>query len=74
MLVLDSAGADSLENVTGVNVGSRFAIIFDGRVQSAPVIRSRIGGGRVQIRLDTFATPREEKAEAERLAHGVSGQ
>ena len=64
----------SLENVTGVNVGSRFAIVFDGRVQSAPVIRSRVGGGRVQIRLDTFATPQEEKAEAERLAHGVSGQ
>jgi preprotein translocase subunit SecD len=42
-------GADRFEEVTGANVHRRFAIILDDVVNSAPVIRSKIGGGRASI-------------------------
>lgn len=47
--VLDSRGARIFERVTAEAVGRQLAIVLDGRVQSAPVIRERIGGGRVVI-------------------------
>lgn len=43
---LNSSGAKLFERITGENTGRRLAIVLDGRVQSAPVIRSKIGGGR----------------------------
>jgi preprotein translocase subunit SecD len=39
-------GADRFEDVTGKNVKRRFAIVLDGKVESAPVIQTKIGGGR----------------------------
>jgi len=42
-------GGKIFGDVTGENVGRRFAIVLDGKVQSAPVIRERIGGGRASI-------------------------
>lgn len=45
------AGADRFEQVTGANVQRRFAIILDDVINSAPVIRSKIGGGRASITL-----------------------
>jgi protein-export membrane protein SecD len=42
-------GADVFERLTGRNVGERLAIVLDGVVKSAPVIRNRIPGGRAQI-------------------------
>ncbi len=39
---LNNEGARKFGRVTGDNVGRRLAIILDGRVQSAPVIESRI--------------------------------
>jgi protein-export membrane protein SecD len=46
-------GAQIFEDVTSQNVGRRFAIILDGEVRSAPVIRERIGGGRASIEMGT---------------------
>ena len=43
------AGAKLFEDVTGANVEKRMAIILDGTVYSAPVIRERIAGGSAQI-------------------------
>lgn len=43
------AGADRFEQVTGANINRRFAIILDDTIDSAPVIRSKIGGGRASI-------------------------
>lgn len=43
---LNSRGASLFERITAENTGRRLAIVLDGRVQSAPVIRTRIGGGR----------------------------
>jgi preprotein translocase subunit SecD len=45
------AGADRFEQITGANVQRRFAIILDDVINSAPVIRSKIGGGRASITL-----------------------
>ena len=52
-LSLDSAGARIFRDVTRDNVGKRMAILLiekgKGEVVTAPVIRTEIGGGRVQI-------------------------
>ncbi|MBI4986128.1 MAG: protein translocase subunit SecD [Rhodocyclales bacterium] len=52
-LTLDSAGSRIFKDLTRDNVGKRMAILLiekgKGEVVTAPVIRSEIGGGRVQI-------------------------
>jgi len=52
-LTLDSAGARIFKDVTRESVGKRMAILLiekgKGEVVTAPVIRSEIAGGRVQI-------------------------
>ncbi|MDR1855394.1 MAG: protein translocase subunit SecD [Azoarcus sp.] len=52
-LTLDSAGARKFRDLTRGNVGKRMAILLiekgKGEVVTAPVIRTEIGGGRVQI-------------------------
>ncbi len=52
-LSLDSAGARIFKDITRENVGKRMAILLiekgKGEVITAPVIRTEIGGGRVQI-------------------------
>jgi len=45
----NSTGARLFDQITAVNVGKRFAIVLDGNVYSAPVIRERISGGSAQI-------------------------
>ena len=51
-LTFTSRGAREFERVTGENVGKRLAIILDGNVYSAPVIKERISGGRAVIEGD----------------------
>jgi preprotein translocase subunit SecD len=46
---LQPEAAQAFGEATGANVGSGLAIVLNGRVVSAPVIRSRIGGGFGQI-------------------------
>ncbi len=46
---LDATGARIFGDFTGKNVGVRLAVVLDGLVYSAPVIRERIGGGSGQI-------------------------
>src|SRR3989344_5916384 len=48
-LTFDSVGARLFEEITAQNVNKRMAIILDGNVYSAPVIREKISGGRAQI-------------------------
>ncbi len=50
-LTFNSAGARAFERLTGANVRRRMAIVLDDRVETAPVIQSRIGGGHAQITL-----------------------
>jgi len=42
---LTGVGADRFEDITGRNVKKRFAIILDSKVESAPVIQTKIPGG-----------------------------
>jgi preprotein translocase subunit SecD len=50
-LTFTEAGGERFEEVTGANVKRRFAIILDGKVESAPVIQTRIAGGHASITL-----------------------
>jgi len=61
-LSFNSRGAAIFERITGENVGKRLAIVLDGKVYSAPVIRDRIAGGHASI-TGGFST-----AEAQDLA------
>ena len=65
-LNLDSAGANLFKDLTRDNVGKRMAILLleknRGEVVTAPVIRSEISGGRVQI------SGRMSSAEANEVA------
>lgn len=42
---LDSSAADTFGRITSDNVGRQLAIVLDGELQTAPVIRSAITGG-----------------------------
>ena len=42
-------GGSIFERITGENLGRRMAIVLDGKVYSAPVIQSRISGGKAVI-------------------------
>ncbi len=48
-LTFNSKGAQIFANVTATNVGKRLAIVLDGKVVSAPVIREAIPSGQAQI-------------------------
>jgi preprotein translocase subunit SecD len=45
----DATGSRIFEDITGRNVGKRLAIILDGNVNSAPVIKDKISGGDAMI-------------------------
>ncbi len=46
---LNSEGSRIFANFTASHIGKRLAIVLDNTIYSAPVIQSRIGGGRGQI-------------------------
>ncbi len=48
-LTFNDQGAKDFARVTGANVGKPLAIILDGKVHSAPVIRDKIRNGRAVI-------------------------
>jgi preprotein translocase subunit SecD len=48
-LRMTAAGADDFARITSENVGRQLAIVLDGVVYSAPVIRSSITGGQASI-------------------------
>jgi preprotein translocase subunit SecD len=60
------AGAEKFEEVTGANVQRRFAIILDDTIDSAPVIKSKIGGGRASITLGA-GDPEQQLSNARKL-------
>lgn len=46
---MNSEGAIEWARITGANINKRIAIMLDGKVFSAPVVRNKITGGRSQI-------------------------
>jgi len=67
-MTMNAQGAILFEKVTGENVGRRMAIVLDDKVQSAPQIRDKIGGGRAQISLGEFKPRNELIEEAKELS------
>lgn len=65
-LTFSPAGADRFEEVTGANVQRRFAIILDDVVDSAPVIKTKIGGGRASITMGA-GDPEQQLQNARKL-------
>jgi preprotein translocase subunit SecD len=65
-LSFSPAGADRFEEVTGANVNRRFAIILDGLVDSAPVIKTKIGGGKATITMGA-GDPEKQVHDAQQL-------
>ena len=62
---LTAAGAERLRRVTAALIGEPLAIVLESRVVSAPVIRSAIAGGRVQMAVPASAV------EAARIAERI---
>ncbi|WP_394821858.1 protein translocase subunit SecD [Pendulispora albinea] len=65
-LSFSPAGAERFEEITGANVNRRFAIILDEVIDSAPVIRSKIAGGRASITMGA-GDPEEQLQKARKL-------
>jgi preprotein translocase subunit SecD len=59
-------GGDRFEEITGKNVKRRFAIILDGKVESAPQILGKISGGHGQITMGA-GTQEQQLEDARRL-------
>ena len=60
----NKAGAEKMRAATASNIGKPMAILLDGQVVMAPVVRSPIGGSAV-------ITGKFTKAEAERMAERI---
>jgi preprotein translocase subunit SecD len=65
-ITFSPAGADRFEEITGANVQRRFAIILDDVINSAPVIKTKIGGGRASITMGA-GDPDQQLKNAEKL-------
>lgn len=86
-VVLDSGPPDrySVRVTLKPNAGERFrvatrnaiqrriAIVVDGRIDSAPVVKAEIGGGRLTITMGV-GEPVRQLADARRLADALSGR
>ena len=66
-LTFDSDGAKRFEALTASAVGRKLAILLEGRVQSAPVIEGKIGGGHARITMGGYTDPFELQQEAKDL-------
>jgi len=66
-LEFDAIGAKQFETVTEENTGEYMAIMLDDEVNSAPVIKERIGGGRAKISLGGNRPRQEILKEAQSL-------
>jgi preprotein translocase subunit SecD len=66
-MTFDTKGARIFEKLTESNVKRRMAIVLDGKVNSAPVIQERIGGGTARITLGGSVDPQESFQEAKDL-------
>jgi hypothetical protein len=60
----NASGAEKMRAATGKNIGNHLAILLDGQVVMAPVIRSPIGAS-------ALITGNFTKAQAERIVNGI---
>jgi hypothetical protein len=72
LLDFDRAGAETFAELTGRIVGRKLAIVVNGEVKSAPIINSRINGGRASITMGG-SDPRHEEHERDILVATLRG-
>ena len=65
-LTFTDSGAERFEEITGANIKRRFAIILDGKTESAPVIQTRIAGGHAQITMGA-GDPQQQLQDSRKL-------
>jgi preprotein translocase subunit SecD len=58
---------------TRENIERRIAIVIDDMVESAPIVKSEIGGGHISITMGAGALEKQ-KADADSLARALSGR
>jgi SecD/SecF fusion protein len=68
LITLTEAGTQRFAEVTRDRVGQRLAFVIDGKIYSAPTIRTEIRGGKALI---TGFTPQQATDLASRLNQGV---
>jgi preprotein translocase subunit SecY len=73
VVTLSAESADRFADVTDEWTNRRIAILLDGRITSTPVVRTRIGGGRISITMGRGSKD-EQLLEARKLADGLSGR
>lgn len=66
-LVFNTKGGRTFAKLTEKNVDEYMAIMLDEEVNSAPVIRERIGGGQARITLGSSSNPRQILKECQGL-------
>jgi len=67
-MTFDTKGGKIFGDLTEKNVQRRMAIVLDGKVNSAPQIEEKIGGGTARITLGRGADPQSKLQEAKDLA------
>ncbi|MEJ2009635.1 MAG: hypothetical protein P8Z30_16020 [Acidobacteriota bacterium] len=67
----NAAGAEKMREVTRSNIGKLFAVLLDGRVVMAPVIKSSVGA---YAMITGNLTKAEAKRMAERIVKGIGMQ
>ncbi len=70
-ILLREGARERLSRATTENVSRALAIVVDGEVSSAPIIRAPITGGRAQIDLGGYVSDQERLAEANTLARAL---
>jgi preprotein translocase subunit SecD len=66
LMTMTPVGGDRFEEITGSHIKRRFAIILDGKVESAPVIQGKIGGGVATISMGS-GNPEQQLADSRKL-------
>jgi preprotein translocase subunit SecD len=69
----DHQGAALFEKASGSNIGRKMAIILDEKINSAPVIESRIGGGHAVITMGGAGDVFQRQEEAKTLVAVLKG-
>ncbi|MBI3180285.1 MAG: protein translocase subunit SecD [Deltaproteobacteria bacterium] len=67
-MTFDPQGAKIFEKLTEENVRRRMAIVLDGKLNSAPVIQEKIGGGSARITLGSASNAQARFNEARDLS------
>ncbi|MDB4994721.1 MAG: Preprotein translocase secY subunit, partial [Myxococcaceae bacterium] len=72
-VTLSPESAARFEDATRGWVDRRIAILIDDKVNSAPVVKSAIGGGHISITMGSAGDPALHLVEAKRLARALGG-